>query len=83
MFRLFKKSGIFYKPGLEIPLPDRISLADKKSSDSMESGKNRLLCTMILFFGAFSVIAVRLIGVTLMNTPAEEHLKTGDSKTYA
>ena len=83
MFRLFKKSGIFYKPGLEIPLPDRISLADKKSSDSLESGKNRLLCTMFLFFGAFSVIAVRLIGVTLMNTPAEEHLKTGDSKTYA
>lgn len=38
---------------------------------------------MFLFFGAFSVIAVRLIGVTLMNTPAEEHLKTGDSKTYA
>lgn len=83
MFRFLKKSGIFYKLGQEIPLPDRISLADKKSTDSLESGKNRLLCTMFLFFSAFSVIAIRLIDVTILNSTVEEHFKKAPSKTYA
>lgn len=38
---------------------------------------------MFLFFAAFGVIAVRLIGVTLVCPPAEEHLKNGEAKTYA
>ncbi|MBR1777991.1 MAG: penicillin-binding protein 2 [Alphaproteobacteria bacterium] len=83
MFRFFKKSGIFYTLGQEIPLPDRISLADKKSSDSLESGKNRLLCTMALFFGAFCVISVRLCALTVLNAPTEELIKPEESKTYA
>ena len=83
MFRLFKKSGIFYKPGLEIPLPGRFSPADKKSSDSLESGKNRLLCTMFLFFCAFCVIGVRLVNVTLFNASVKEPLKHHTPKTYA
>ena len=83
MVRFFKKSGTFYGLGQEIPLPDRISLADKKSSDSLESGKNRLLCTMALFFCAFSVINVRLVALTVLNAPAHEHVKQDENKTYA
>lgn len=83
MVRFFKKSGIFYTLGQEIPLPDRISRADKKSSNSLESGKNRLLCTMALFFCAFSVISARLVSLTVLNAPVQEHFKPVENKTYA
>lgn len=83
MFRLFKKSGIFYRPGQEIPLPDRISIADKKSSDSLESGKNRVLCTMFLFLAAFSIVGIRLFSVALLNTDPDDSPKSQDGKTYA
>lgn len=83
MFRFSNKSGIFYAPGQEIPLPDRISAADKKTSDSLESGKNRLLFTMGLFFTAFCVIAAQLTAVTVLNASPVEHVKAADEKTYA
>ena len=83
MVRFFKKSGIFYTLGQEIPLPVRISRADKKSSDSLESGKNRLLCTMALFFCAFNIIGVRLVSLTVLNAPAHEYVKQEENKTYA
>ena len=72
MFRFFKKSGIFYYPGQEIPLPERITVAHKKSSTSLESGKNRLLFTAGVFIFSFSVLCVRLFNVTVMNLPVDE-----------
>ena len=82
MSRLFKKSGIFYSLGQEIPLPDRISLADKKSTSTLECGKNRLLCTMAVFFIAFGAIDIQLISKTVLNAPAHEHVKQDESKRY-
>ena len=60
------KNGIFYAAGQELPLPERYSPADKKSSDSLECGKNRLVILMFLFFVAFGFIGVRLIDVTIV-----------------
>lgn len=76
MFRLFRKSGTFYYPGQEIPLPDRVSLADRKSVATLESGKNRLLFTAGLFLASFCVIAVRLFNVTMLTVPVEERHET-------
>ena len=83
MRRLFRKSGPFYTLGQEIPLPERISAADKKSSDSLKSGKNRLLFMMTGFFGAFCAISVQLTRLTVLSASAEMHAKTMESKTYA
>ena len=83
MFRILKKNGIFYKPGQEISLPDRFSFADKKSSETLESGKNRLLFTMFLFFCSFCLIGIRLFSITLFNTPIKEHHYGKDTKIYA
>ena len=84
MVRLFKKSDTFYALGQEIPLPDRISPANKKSSNCLESGKNRLLFTMFLFFCAFCSIGVRLCMLTVFNAKTiEEYAKKEEPKTYA
>lgn len=84
MVRLFKKSGTFYALGQEIPLPDRISHADKKSSDSLKSGKNRLLFTMFCFFSAFCVISIKLTMLTVLTSAGvPEHVKPVASNTYA
>ena len=83
MVGLFKKSGTFYELGQEIPLPDRISHADKKSSESLKSGKNRLLFTMAGFFGAFCVIGIKLTLMTVLAPSIQEHAKPVANKTYA
>ena len=83
MVRFFKKSGIFYTLGQEIPLPDRISRADKKSSDSLESGKNRLLFTMGLFFLAFNMLCGKFVLMTVLTSQPHERVKQEDNKTYA
>ncbi len=72
MFRFLKKSGAFYYPGQEIPLPEMMTIADKKSSASLEAGKNRLLFTAGVFLLSFSLICVRLFNVALRGSVIEE-----------
>ena len=75
MGRFSDRNGTFYTLGQEIPLPDRISAADKKRSDSLECGKNRLLFTMAVFFCAFGAIDAQLVSRTVLNAAAHEHIK--------
>ena len=82
MGRFSDRNGTFYTLGQEIPLPDRISAADKKRSDSLECGKNRLLFTMAVFFCAFGAIDAQLVSRTVLNAAAHEHIKPEESKRY-
>lgn len=83
MARFFSKNGVFYALGQEVPLSDRISFADKKGTAHLETGKNRMLFTALVFIAAFFVIGVRLVNISLMNLPPEEGRKDDTPKTHA
>ncbi len=72
MFRFLKKSGTFYYPGQEIPLPEMMTAADKNSFSSLESGKNRLLFTAGVFLFSFGILCFRLFNVALNGEIIEE-----------
>lgn len=72
MFRFLKKRGAFYYPGQEIPLPDMVTIADRKESDSLESGKNRLIFTAGVFMLSFGLVCARLFNVAMTGGVIEE-----------
>lgn len=71
MFRFSKQNGLTYRPGQELPLPERFRFSDKHSSQTLEAGKGRLLVTMLGFCAAFLIVGVRLCDISLRGVSAE------------
>ncbi|HBO59390.1 MAG TPA: penicillin-binding protein [Alphaproteobacteria bacterium] len=71
MFGSPKQNVLTYRPGQELPLPERFRFSDKHSSQTLEAGKGRLLLTMLGFCAAFLIVGVRLCDVSLRGVSAE------------
>ncbi len=71
MFGSPKQNVLTYRPGQELPLPERFRFSDKHSSQTLEAGKGRLLLTTLGFCAAFLIVGVRLCDVSLRGVSAE------------
>jgi cell division protein FtsI (penicillin-binding protein 3) len=63
------------------PFFSRNTARDLTVSTDVEIGRNRLLITSALFAAAFSVVAIRLVDVTLLGERSLPHLAKGSTST--